>query len=200
MWSRWQHQPVWYRACGVAGCHIAASAVGTLFSVAGHTLQLQTWQCFCFDSVRRRTAMPRIGHEEPKTEVLYLHQTYPPPTDTHSMYSHGKNSLCFKHSSSVMRNSWFGNRTLNFQDVNRVVLIKCTPEYPKWLRHVWFKMYIRNHWNEGASWQNGWGPIRICQLVCDAQVWRWVCINSSSNSIFPGKREQINTNCKLLEF
>lgn len=39
--------------------------------------------------------MPRIGHEELKPEGLYVHPHYPPPTDTHSMYSHGKNDRCF---------------------------------------------------------------------------------------------------------
>ncbi|XP_023710738.1 band 7 protein AGAP004871 isoform X2 [Cryptotermes secundus] len=36
--------------------------------------------------------MPRIGHEELKTEVLYLHPPHPWPTDTHSMYSHADES------------------------------------------------------------------------------------------------------------
>ncbi|XP_069674450.1 band 7 protein AGAP004871 isoform X1 [Periplaneta americana] len=36
--------------------------------------------------------MPRIGHEELKAEGLYLQPPYPPPTDTHSMYSHADES------------------------------------------------------------------------------------------------------------
>jgi hypothetical protein len=39
--------------------------------------------------------MPRIGHEELKPEGLYVQPHYPTPTDTHSMYSPGKNDRYF---------------------------------------------------------------------------------------------------------
>lgn len=133
MWSGWQHQPV---AIERAVLRVVTYMPQLSARISVLRLLLQAWQWSCIGSGLRRTTMPRIGHEELKTVGVYTHQPHPPPTDTHSMYSHGKNSLCFKHSSSAVRYCWFGNRTLNFQDVNYIVRRTSSLEYHKSSRHV----------------------------------------------------------------
>ena len=72
--------------------------------------------------------MPRIGHEELKPEGLYVHPHYPPPTDTHSMYSHGKNDRCF-----VSKIGYFADLGIKYWHIGqytRNYLQFFSPEYP----------------------------------------------------------------------